>query len=301
MPIKQDLDPPFEIKGDEKVKDRITAMINTAVKSETGRETLETASKAGYTLGMEFAFGCNGGCSKENKVIILNPIEKDETLIGVLVHESRHAGQFERGEYDACDDRRARTNTLKHNIMRTRAVEADAQATAAQALGELFEAGIEEPLLSFCRQPANRTIAAAFNRACYAPDALKDGSARTAAFLGWYDNEAVRTAYDNVYQIDMMERRAENGKSIEDTYATTQSGAKIVKDLCVKADGSCYFTEDPKILETQDYAGTTPAVATKLDTLMKAVPNARKSAENVQPFKAEDNRAFMMKKMRIGR
>ena len=99
----------------------------------------------------------------------------------------------------------------------------------------------------------------------------------------------------------MMERRAENGKNAEDTYAATQSGAKIVKDLCVKADGSCYFTEDPKILETQEYAGTTSAVAIKLDALMKAVPNAAKSAENVQPFKAADNRALMMKKIRGGR
>ena len=74
--LDQNLRPPFEIVGDKSVRERITGMINQIVESETGRQTLEIASKAGYKLGMEFAFGCNGGCNKENKNIILNPVTK---------------------------------------------------------------------------------------------------------------------------------------------------------------------------------------------------------------------------------
>lgn len=137
---------PFEIIGDKITQARISKMINRIAASQTGRDVLETACKAGYAVGMEFVLGCNGGCSKEKKLIILNPLSKDEELIGVLVHEARHAGQFVRGEYDASDDKRPRKETLKTQIMRTRAVEADAQATAVQALGEMMEAGDVTPL-----------------------------------------------------------------------------------------------------------------------------------------------------------
>ena len=50
------------------------------------------------TLGLSIA-----GCSKDNKVIILNPVSQDDVLVGVLAHECRHAGQFERGEYDGSE------------------------------------------------------------------------------------------------------------------------------------------------------------------------------------------------------
>ena len=74
---------PFEIIGDKITQARISKMINRIAASQTGRDVLETACKAGYAIGMEFVLGCNGGCSKEKKLIILNPLSKDEELIGV--------------------------------------------------------------------------------------------------------------------------------------------------------------------------------------------------------------------------
>lgn len=291
--LKQNLDTPFNITGDDKTRRRITDMINQIVVSETGKQTLEIASKAGYSLGMEFSFGCNGGCSKENKKIVLNPVSKDDVLVGVLVHECRHAGQFERGEYDACDDRRLRSETLMTNVMRTRAVEADAQATAAQVLGEMMEAGNEEPLFAFCRQPDNRSIGAAFERALYKPDALQDGTARTAAFLAWYENEPIKRAYDEVYQFEMMKRRAERGDTRGDSYANSESASKIVKDLCLNNDGSCYFKEYPKVLESGHYVSVHPDVSERINELMKTVPSARKSVENILPFTRRERQPCM--------
>ena len=282
--LKQNLDHPFEIVGDKNTQRRITNMINQIVESETGRQTLEIAGKAGYKLGMEFAFGCNGGCNKENKNIILNPVSKDEVLIGVLIHECRHAGQFERGEYDASDDKRPRNETIKTNVMRTRAVEADAQATAVQALGEMMEKGNEEPLFAFCRQPDNRAIGTAFERALYEENALENGTARTAAFLAWYENEPVKKAYDEAYQVEMMTRREERGDNKTDTYSVSQSAAKIVKDLCLNNDGSCYFTADPKVLESGHYVAVNKESAEKIGALIAKAPAAKKCAENAPPF-----------------
>lgn len=282
--LKQNLNPPFEIVGDENIQRRITDMINQIVISDTGRETLEIASKAGYKLGMEFAFGCNGGCNKEKKNIVLNPVSRDDVLVGVLVHECRHAGQFERGEYDASDDKRPRNETIKTNVMRTRAVEADAQATAVQVLGEMMEKGNEGPLFAFCRQPDNRSIGKAFEYALYEENALTNGAARTAAFLAWYDNEPVKKAYDEAYQVEMMERREARGDNKTDTYAVSQSAAKIVKDLCLNNDGSCYFSADPKILESGHYAAVNKESSEKIDALIKRAPAAKKSPENVSPF-----------------
>lgn len=283
--LKQNLNPPFEIVGDKNTRLRITDMINLIVESDTGRQTLEIASKAGYKLGMEFAFGCNGGCNKENKNIILNPVSKDDVLVGVLIHECRHAGQFERGEYDASDDKRPRNETIKTNVMRTRAVEADAQATAVQALGEMMEKGNEGPLFAFCRQPDNRAIGKAFERALYEQEnALENGAARTAAFLAWYDNEPVKKAYDEAYQVEMMERREARGDNRTDTYAVSQSAAKIVKDLCLNNDGSCYFSGDPKVLESGHYIAVNRESAAKIDALIERAPLAKKSFENVSPF-----------------
>ncbi len=289
--LKQNLAHPFEIVGDENTRRRITNMINQIVESDTGRQTLEIAGKAGYKLGMEFAFGCNGGCNKENKNIILNPVSKDDVLIGVLIHECRHAGQFERGEYDASDDRRPRNETIRTNIMRTRAVEADAQATAIQALGEMMEKGNEEPLFAFCRQPDNRAIGTAFERALYEENALRNGQARTAAFLAWYENEPVKKAYDEAYQVEMMTRREERGDNKADTYAVSQSAAKIVRDLCLNNDGSCYFAADPKVLESGHYVAVNKESAEKIGALISRAPAAKKSIENVPPFNQSEQNA----------
>ena len=301
--LKQNLNPPFEIVGDENAQKRIVDMINQIVESDTGRQTLEIASQAGYKLGLEFAFGCNGGCNKENKNIILNPVSKNDVLVGVLIHECRHAGQFERGEYDASDDKRPRHETIKTNIMRTRAVEADAQATAIQTLGEMMEKGNEAPLFAFCRQPDNRAIGKAFEYALYEDHALENGRARTAAFLAWYDNEPVKKAYDEAYQVEMMERREQRGDHKKDTYAVSQSAAKIVKDLCLNNDGSCYFSENPAVLESGHYVAVNKESAEKISNLLTRVPTAKKCIEN-KPEKLADpsvNTAALIKSVAINK
>ena len=275
----------FDIIGDEKTQARVSSMVARISQSETGYGVLKTAADEGYSIGMEFVLGANGGCSKEKKLIVLNPLSSDDELVGVLVHEARHAGQFSRGEYDASDDRRARTDTLKTGIMRTRAVEADAQATAIQALAELTETGDVRPMQAFSR--ANEAIGKAFNRALYEQeDALESGSARTAAFMAWYENDAIKKAYDQAYQVEMMQRRAESGENVNDTYQNSQSAEKIVKDLCLASNGSCYFTQSPSVLEGERFVNVDMKTAKELNDLMKtAAPSRKAHPDNALPFK----------------
>lgn len=275
---------PFNIIGDEKTRSRIQRMIDRIAVSDTGRNVLETACTAGYSIGMEFVLGSNGGCAKERKLIILSPLSNDDVLTGVLVHEARHAGQFVRGEYDASDDRRPRKETLKTQIMRTRAVEADAQATAVQVLAEMMEKGDVSALQAFSRM--NGAIGKAFSKAVYLEDdALQTGAARTAAFMAWYENDAIKTAYDLAYQVEMMRRRSKNGKNIEDTYAESQSAERIVKDLCLTNDGGCYFTQSPSILEGAYFINVDRKTAAELNALMKtAAPLRKDHPDNRLPF-----------------
>lgn len=295
--LKQNLKTPFVIDGDEKTKRRMTAMINQIALSKTGKDVLETAAKAGYSLGMEFMMGANGGCAKDMKKIVLSPISGDDELVGVLVHECRHAGQFERGEYDASDENRARTQTLKTQIMRTRAVEADAQATAAQTMCELMEAGLDAPLRAFCRAEHNKTIAKAVDRALYDENAVSNGSLRTAAFMAWYDNTTVMELYDQYYQIDMMTRRINKNVENADTYAESQSPAKIVADLCLNPDGSSYFTENPDILGSGRFAAVTAKHETEMGELMELMPAKKNCAENSVPFTQSVDKSAALNKI----
>lgn len=125
--FKQNLDVPIKIIAESaKNKTGLTSIINRLAKSETGKETLETMAKAGYSIKYEFMFGANGGTSKSKKMVVLNPQFTEEQLVGVLAHEARHVGQFERGELDSEDISRPRNYDIKSEIMKYRATEADA-------------------------------------------------------------------------------------------------------------------------------------------------------------------------------
>lgn len=135
-------------------------------------------------------------------------------------------------------------------------------------------------MFAFCRQPDNRAIGKAFEYALYEDNALQNGHARTAAFLAWYDNEPVKKAYDEAYQVEMMRRREERGDHKADTYSVSQSAARIVKELCLNNDGSCYFSENPKVLESGHYVAVNKESAEKISDLLLRAPAAGKSVEN---------------------
>jgi hypothetical protein len=230
--------------GAKKDQDKLASIVNRLAKSETGKKTLETMAEAGYGLKMEFLFGANGGTSKSKKLVVLNPQFTEEQLVGVLAHEARHVGQFERGEIDSEDMSKPRNYDIKSEIIKYRATEADAQATCMQALWELFEKDDIGPLRAFSKQSPE--IADAYTKATYQENATTNGVARTAAFNAWYDNDKIKEAYEKGYQINVMEMHWEKGLDKKDTYDKSVNPEDVVSQICVKEDGTNYYTDDPK-------------------------------------------------------
>lgn len=255
--FQQNISPAFELIGTDQDKQKFCAIINTIAESETGRKTLEIAAKAGYKLKMEFAFGSNGGTSKSKKLIVLSPLEKLEVLMGVLVHEARHAGQFERGELDSENTARPRNYDLKSELMKYRATEADAQAAAAQALWELVEKGNMDPFRALAR--VSPEITDPFTKAGYQePEAYQNGRARTAAFLGWYDNAAIKTAYEQAYTVDVITLHIDQGLEKQDHYNQKADAHEIIAQTCVDEKGKCYFTDKPEIIAQGKFVDLNP-------------------------------------------
>ncbi|MGD9638661.1 MAG: DUF6782 family putative metallopeptidase [Alphaproteobacteria bacterium] len=230
--FKQNITPAFEFLTDNpKEIAKLCDIINIIATSKTGKETLEIASKAGYRLNMEFAFGSNGGTSKSKKLIVLDPFTSNDKLAGVLIHEARHAGQFERGELDSEDTTRPRNYSIKSELMKYRATEADAQATAAQALWEIWDNGDMAPFRAFASvspEIANRFADAVSND----EKALTNGEARTQAFLGWYDNNKIKTLYEQGYTVNVMKEHQESGIESKDTYSDEITAQEIINQIC---------------------------------------------------------------------
>lgn len=90
----------------------------------------------------------------------------------------------------------------------------------------------------------------------------------------------MKKAYDEAYQVEMMQRREDRGDNKTDTYSVSQSAARIVKELCLNNDGSCYFSENPKVLESGHYVAVNKESAEKIGVLLARVPVAGKSIEN---------------------
>ena len=177
VPIK--LDVPFKLLGTDEEKHRLAQIVNRIAKSELGKETLETAAKDGYTLDFVQDEGSRGGCDNNKKALSLNPTFSDEVLSGTLAHEARHVGQYLRGAIlDWGKD------TIKNQIMLTRAKEADAQSIACVTAWELKQKGDESVYQEFSLN--NQSIVKPFEKAI-----KEDGNAKLEAFKGWYDDLSI--------------------------------------------------------------------------------------------------------------
>ena len=236
------LDVPFKLLGTKEEKQRLTKIISRVAKSELGKETLETAAKAGYTLGFVKLINYNGTCDNSKKALSLNLMGSDNTLVGTLTHEARHTGQFTRGSTLNLAEA-----SLKKQIMMTRAKEADAQSIACATVFELKQKGDEGPYKQFSK--INTHIVKPFEKA------LMEGSnSKLAAFNGWYDEEEVKDGYDDSQK--QMLQSLEGYKNFNKfTFDSNISGKEIADSICVDKDGKSYFTDDPKILEKGKFAG----------------------------------------------
>jgi hypothetical protein len=175
--------------------------------SPTGRDLLQRITAAGYTLcfdnNLTDSRGAGGLCDGVQKAIILHGQGNPEYLAVLIGHEAVHAMQNTTHELFPSSDHRP-----EEGIKLSFAIEADAYAQQTQIALELFygdpqaPAGhqrFEQPLIQMRRRFPD--IVRAAERAMIDDRALQDGRTVTAAFEAFYDNQDLRTFYEDSHII----------------------------------------------------------------------------------------------------
>lgn len=238
----------FDLIGDsQEQKNRLSYIVNTIAKgSPFGKKILQEACDAGYSLAMEHMFGALGACEPENKKILLNPSMPNEDLIATLVHEARHAQQ----------DIRAPWNTNRGNsefateLKLYRTAEADAETAAAAACYEIKQnTGNKAPYVSNAERDV--LIVSAFASQADSSGKVTPAMLR-AAFNGWFENQSILEAYEQSYLIDEMDAVTKSGNFSKMPGGQKLSSRQIVETYCTDADGNCYWSTDPDVMEDRE-------------------------------------------------
>ena len=224
---------------------RMISIINEVAKnSPLGKSVLEQACAAGYKLKFQGMFNAKGATSESGKTISLSTCFSPKSLLSTLVHECRHACQFEKGYH--CD---FENYDLKSSIMLSRAMEADAQAVAAGACLEYAAStGSKEPLAAMNANAA--PVVAKVAPFVQKGQKEADGSVLRAAFEGWYDNASIVRAYEVQYQLNPLKKEMTSG--VKGMHNKSVSSARITNDLCVDANGEKYWAKKPDVLESEN-------------------------------------------------
>lgn len=129
---------PFKLQGTREEQKRMTMIIDeVANNSPFAKEILEKAANAGYTLSLTHLGNAVGSTNGNAKTIMLQESASSEKLMSTLIHESRHAQQYENGvDYEFF------SLNVKSEIMVRRAMEADACACAAFGVTQMKENGM---------------------------------------------------------------------------------------------------------------------------------------------------------------
>ena len=221
---------------------KMISIINEVAKnSPLGKSVLEQACAAGYKLKFQNMFNAKGATSESGKTITLSTCFSPKALISTLVHESRHACQFEKGYH--CD---FENYDLKSSVMLSRAMEADAQAVAAGACLEYAAAtGSKEPLAAMNANAA--PVVAKVAPFVQKGQKEANGAVLRAAFEGWYDNEPIVRAYEEQYQLNPLKREMTSG--VKGMHNKSVSSATITNDLCTDSYGEKYWAKKQDVLE----------------------------------------------------
>lgn len=223
---------------------RLISLINTIAQSSPfGKAVLQDAADAGYTLAFEDQKDSLGFCDPETKMLVLNPKMNDNTLVATLAHEARHAQQFvhgAEGNFGAFN--------LKCDVMYNRALEADAETAAAATCHQIKVFGNNpEPWNKF--EEDAPVMAGNFEEAM--PDAKASVSDKVLqeTFNGWYQDEIVVEGYEEGYIQDVMNDAMKDKSERDYPYSGTISSKEIVNQICLNAEGKCYWADNPGVLE----------------------------------------------------
>ena len=253
----------FRAVGSKTEKKRLTHLINTIARnSPTGRKVLKTAAEAGYSVGFEAMADSCGCCDGQKRTIVLNPLMNDAKLTTTLAHESRHAQQDTRGiNAQFC------TYDIATEIRLRRAKEADAQAVALQTALEIRAATKDGKAFSEFKSSYPEIVAELplFSHEKTLQDVVADRDKNMAfAFCGWFNQDGIVSAYENGYlrahlkSIDGKDEIEQMHIFADRPFHGHLSSADIVKRVCETDNGTCYFSNDPHVLNRPQMCGILP-------------------------------------------
>lgn len=247
VPNAEELVLPIDLEGSKKERQKLTHIVNEMCKSAAGCSILIAASQAGYSLSFDEDLveeGQYGYADPGELICALNPQNTVEESIVTMAHELRHAFQFEHEITDRISVQSHETKTVMHL---DRIMEADAEGYGCLVAWELKEAGLPDTWNDFSGEFPE--VASPFEKALQEDKGMK--MARTAAFLGWYDNDERRDSYDRTHLATLKSFKP---KEINKRLKSVSAG-EIIDTLCQDPDsnGEGYFMMNTMMLESGKY------------------------------------------------
>lgn len=239
-PVSPAVDIPLE--GSQKQQEKLVAVVNEMCKSPAGKMILEQAVEAGYSLKFDpeaakegiygYADPCDCVCALSSR----NTLEEN---IVTMAHELRHAYQF---GFEITEKVTCTTHDTKTKLHLDKTMEADAESFGCLVAWELKEVGRHKCWDAFAAdfpevsEPFEKKMAE-----------TKDvNQARTAAFLGWYDNADRRDSYDDTFLQELKDCKP---SVLKKSLKSIPAADMIAEFCCDPGQTKPYFTADPAILE----------------------------------------------------
>lgn len=260
---------PLEIQGNRQEKRRLAALVNRIARSSPfGKELLETAAAEGYVVCFELQGMASGGfTAPDEKVIGLNPMKSDSTLVGILAHEARHVRQYQNGMPPGGYDPQY---TLETQLLEKRMMEADAVASSLKVAADMETRGDGGPMQALKRRHTHP--AAAYENARGGSGAEEEDRAMTAAVLGWFRDETIKFAYEEAYVLYPLS----HGRAFENETGVFKSKTprEIVSALCRIEEERNYFSAPTADLSFAEYSGLSSVSAAWMTEHVRACREA---------------------------
>ncbi len=225
---------------------RLQNLVNTATKSQTGREVLKSISEQGTLLTIGDA-GMNtiGYFMPEENMIRLNDGFNDATLQSCLVHEGKHSVQnFSLGR--ALDA----TNSFYTNTLISRVMEADAVATQTKFSYEMAQRGDSAAWKSL--QEEHKGITDTFE-ACAKKYGKDKKKTMRKTMLAWYKDKAYAGLYDeSLIQFHTSVAVRASKDELRDCFKDGINTDELIRAVC-KQGGKTY-AKDGDLLTTPETA-----------------------------------------------
>lgn len=235
---------------------RLQKLVNSATKTETGREIIKGLSKTGTTLRVDYSGEDNlGYFLPEDNSICLGRQHGDADLQSVLIHEGEHALQNTRVP------QRSGRYTFESNLKTLRAMEADAMTMQTMFSFEMAEKGDSAALkmMKIRHKGMVDTYAAASEKyGKGSPEALKE------TMLSWYDDKSYVTIYDNTLAAEHAgEVDGRVGVSLLSHFSKTADAGAVLAGAC-QWKGVKYAGTDGALLNTRRTAWLNVEVRDKM-------------------------------------